>query len=179
MPYGCLDSQTLSQASRIALEKAVEWIQKSMQISRHQTFLVLASFDEGFEHEMRLRKDFVSRALTDEDPLLNNVIEIRGKNDEDLAHRITRTKELLPIDTITVFAESRHAISLRPIFKRKFGKVLQVKTFKADFEANHPWISTSSSPAWILWNLSVRVWFEMRKRMGRSLRKQLRFWLRP
>lgn len=179
MPYGCLDPQTLSQASRIALEKAVEWIQKSMRISRHQTFLVLASFDEGVEHEMQLRKDFVSRALTDEDPLLNNVIEIRGKNDEDLAHRIARTKELLPIDTITVFAESRHAISLRPIFKRKFGKVLQVKTFKADFEVNHPWISTSSSPAWVLWNLSVRVWFEMRKRMGRSLRKQLRFWLRP
>lgn len=179
MPYGCLDSQTLSQASLTALERAVERCQKSMRISRHQTFLVLASFEAGSEHELRLRKDFVSRTLVDGDSFLNNVIEISGKNEEDLAHRITRIKELLPIDTITVFAESRHAISLRPIFKRKFGKALQIKTFKADFEVNHPWISTSSSPAWVLWNLSVRVWFELRKRMGRSLRKKLRFWLRP
>lgn len=179
MPYGCLDSQRLSRASLIAVGKAVEWCRKSMQISRHQMFLVLASFDNGSADELQLRKDFVSRALADGDSLVNNIIEISGRNEEDLAHRITRVKELLPIDTITVFAESRHAISLRPIFKRKFGKTLQVKTFKAEFEVNHPWISTSSSPAWVLWNLFVRVWFEMRKRMGRSMRKKLRLWFRP
>lgn len=179
MPYGCLDPQTLSEASRNALERAVDRWQKSMQISRPQTFLVLASYDENPEQELQLIKDFALRALSDLQSFQNNVIEISAKNDEDLALRITRTKELMPIDTLIVFAESRHAISLRPIFKRKFGRVLQVKTFKAEFEINHPWISTSSSPAWVSWNLLVRVWFELRKRMGRGLRKRLRFWFRP
>jgi hypothetical protein len=31
MPYGSLGAKTLSQASRIGLEKAVDWWQKSMQ----------------------------------------------------------------------------------------------------------------------------------------------------
>lgn len=179
MPYGCLDPQTLSEASRIALERAVDRWQNSMQISRHQTFLVLASYDESSEQELQLMKAFALRALSDRESFQNNVVEISAKNEEDLALRITRAKELLPLDTLTVFAESRHAISLRPIFKRKFGRVLQVKTFKAEFEINHPWISTSSSPAWVFWNLLVRVWFELRKRMGRGLRKRLRFWFRP
>ena len=179
MPYGSLDAQRLSQASLKALERAVEWLQKSMQISRHNTFLVLASFENGSEHELQLRKAYVSRALSDQESFPGNIIEITAKKEEDLAHRIARTRELLPIDTITVFAESRHAISLRPIFRRKFGKAVEIKTFKADFEINHPWISTSSSPAWVLWNLFVRIWFEMRRRMGRGVRKKLRLWFRP
>lgn len=179
MPYGCLDSDTLCEASLKALERAVEWWRKSMQISRHQTYLILASYDQGSEAELELRREYLQRELPPDEPMRDNVIVISGKNDEDLAQKIVRNRVLLPIDTITVFAESRHAISLRPIFRRKFGKVLELKTFKAEFEMNHPWISTSSSSAWVLWNLVVRFWFELKRRMGRGLRKKLRFLFRP
>ena len=177
MPYGCLDSQNLSEASLKAVEKALDWRQKSMQTSRHKTFLVLASYEEDSGLELRLRRDILSRSLPD-DEFSGNVIEIRAKDEEDLAHRITRTRDLLPIETITVFAESRHALSTRPIFKRKFGKALEIKKFKADFEFNHPWISTSSSLSWFFWNMILRIRFELRQRMGRKFRKKLRslFW---
>jgi len=79
MPYGCLDPQRLSQASLKALERAVEWLQKSMQISRHNTFLVLASFEDGSEHELHLRKAFVSSALADHESFPGNItVEMDG-----------------------------------------------------------------------------------------------------
>jgi hypothetical protein len=179
MPYGCLDSGTLSEASLKALERAVQWWRKSMQISKHQTYLILASYDQGSEAELELRRQFLQRELPPDEPLRNNIIVISGRNEDELAQKIVRNRDLLPIDTITVFAESRHAISLRPIFRRKFGKVLELKTFKAEFEVNHPWISTSTSSAWVLWNITARFWFEIKKRMGRNLRKKLRFLFRP
>lgn len=178
MPYGCLESQRLSQASLKALEQALVWWQRSMRISRHETFFVLASYKEDSELELQLKKEVLLRSLPG-DELFKNVLTLSAEDEENLAHKITRTKALLPIETITVFAESRHALSIRSIFKRKFGKAIEVKTFKADFEFNHPWISTSSSFAWFFWNLILRIRFELRKRMARSLRKKLRSLLWP
>lgn len=177
MPYGCLDSQHLSQASQKGLERAIDWWQKSMQTSKHKTFFVLAGYEEDAGLELKLRKEIVSQAVQDEE-LAHQVIEISAKNEEGLAQRITHSRVLLPIGTLTVFAESRHAVSIKPIFQRKFGKTLEIRKFISDFEFNHRWISTSSPATWVARNLLLRVSFEFKKRMGRNLRKKLRFWFR-
>lgn len=177
MPYGCLDSVKLSTASLRGLELALERWQKSMQMARHKTFFVLASYEDDSGLELRLRKEILLKALSGT-LSADNLLEITARDEEDLAQRLTRTRALLPIGTLTIVAESRHALSIRAIFKRRFGKALEIKKFKADFEFNHPWISASSSTAWIVWNLIRRAWFEFRKRTGRGLRKRLRhlFW---
>lgn len=174
MPYGCLDSDQLSTASLRGLELALERWQKSMHTARHKTFLMLAGYEDDSGLELRLRKEFLLKSLSAA-VFSDNLLEITARDEEDLAQRITRTRALLPIETLTIFAESRHALSIRAIFKRRFGKALEIKKFKADFEFNHPWISASSSATWLLWNLSRRASFEFRKRMGRGLRKRLRY----
>lgn len=177
MPYGCLDTKNLSAASHKALEKALERWQRSMQISRPKTFLVLASHEESSGLELELKEELILRSLT-QDEFRTNVIIITAKNEEDLAMKITRNKILSPVQTLILFAESRHALSIRPIFKRRFGRALEIKTFKADFEFNHPWISTASSFVWFFRNLILRMWVGIRKRTGRRLRKRLKslFW---
>lgn len=177
MPYGCLNSRTLCAASRKALELSLEQWQRSMQIYKPKTFLVLASHENGAGTELELKREIVARSLNDSE-LSSNVIVVRAKNEEELAARIARHKTLMPIQTLMVFAESRHSVGLRPIFKRKFGNTLRMKKFKAEFEFNHPWIATSSSLTWFFRNLTLGVWLRMRKRMGRRLRKRLRelFW---
>ena len=174
MPYGCLGSKNLSAASHKALEKALEQWQRSMQISKPRAFLVIAAYDDGSGPELELKRELVRRSLTEEE-FATNVIALTAKNEEDLATKIARNKTLMPVQTLILFAESRHALSMRPIFKRKFGKALETKTFKVDFEFNHPWISTSSSLAWFFRNLTLRAWFEVKKRAGRRLRKKLKF----
>jgi hypothetical protein len=144
MPYGCRDSQTLSQASRAGLEKALNWWQKSMQTSKHKTYFILAGYAEDGGLELKLRKEVVTRTLNDAE-FLNHLVEINANNEAGLAQRISRMRDLLPIETITVFAETRHALSVKPIFKKTFGKALEVKKYRAEFEFDHRWISTSTS----------------------------------
>jgi hypothetical protein len=91
---------------------------------------------------------------------------------------MSRVRSLLPVETITVFVESRNAVSVKAIFRRKFGKTLSIKKFEASFEFNHQWITTSTSFAWFWRNWLVRIWFELKKRMGRGLRKKIRYWFR-
>jgi hypothetical protein len=178
MPYGSLNAEALSQASRIGLEKAADWWQKSMQTSKHKTYFLVTGYDDKGQ-EIRLRKEALRKTLESEDAeSLNNVIEISAKNEVGLAQKISRIRDLLPIETITVFVESRNAVSVRSIFKRKFGKTLQIRTFKADFEFNHQWISTSTSFAWFSRNWLLRIWFDLKKRLGRGIRKKLRFLFR-
>jgi hypothetical protein len=143
-----------------------------MQISRPETFLVLATHEGGPEHELELKREIVATIPAAQ------VIAIRAKNEEALANRIARDKTLMPIQTLILIAESRHALALRPIFKRKFGRALEIKKFKADFEFNHPWISTSSSFTWFFRNLILGVCVGIRKRTGRRLRKKIKslFW---
>jgi hypothetical protein len=174
MPYGSLDSTRLSAASQKALDKAVTEWRGTRQISKPTTFLIITSYEVGSDQELALRQELVNRLLGDEE-FASNVLLIRARNEEDLASKIARTKSLIPIQTLTLWAESRHAVSVGPIFRRKFGKALKIKKFKADFEFNHPWVSTSSPAVWSLRNLMLRSWFEVRKRSGRSLRKRLRF----
>jgi hypothetical protein len=177
MPYGCLGAQQLSHASRIGLEKAMDWWQKSMLTSKHKTYLVLAGYDDDAGQEIRLRRELLTQML--EDPqLLNNAVEISAKNEVGLAQKISHVRELLPIETLTVFVESRNAVSVKAIFKRKFGKTLQIRKFKAAFEFNHQWISTSTSLAWFSRNWLLRAWFELKKRLGRGIRKKIRFLFR-
>lgn len=174
MPYGCRNSQTLSQASRAGLEKALDWWQKSMHTSKHKTYFILAGYDEDGGLELKLRKELITQTLQDTE-FLNHLVEINANNEEGLAQRISRIRDLLPIETITVFAESRHALSVKPIFKKTFGKTLEIKKYRAEFEFDHRWISTSSSFAWFSRNVIVRIWFQLKRRMGRSLRKRMRF----
>jgi hypothetical protein len=82
------------------------------------------------------------------------------------------------VETITVFVENRNVVSVKAIFRRKFGKTLQIRKFKADFEFNHQWITTSTSFAWRLRNWLLRFWFEVKRRMGRGLRKKIRYWFK-
>lgn len=177
MPYGCLDSKTLPAASRKALSGALEQWQKTMQISRAKTFLVLSSHEQGASPELALQREVVAGSLT-EDECSAQVITIQGKNEEEIAGKIARHKSLMPIQSLILFAESRHALALRPIFRRKFGKALEIRKFKADFEFNHPWISTSSAIAWFCRNLILGIWVGVRKRTGRNLRRKLKtlFW---
>jgi hypothetical protein len=177
MPYGCLNADTLSGASRMSLEKALDWWQKSMRTSKHRTFLVLSGYDEDSGREIELRKEIVTRTLQDAD-LLNNLIEIRASNELGLAQKLARVREILPIETLTVFAESRNAVSVKAIFRRKFGKTLEMRKFKASFEFNHRWISTSTSFAWFFRNWLLRLWFEAKRKMGRGLRKKIRYMFR-
>ena len=178
MPYGSLDLERLSQASRIGLEKGLDWWQKSMLTSQHKTYFVVAGYDDDSGQELRLRREIVNKALQGSE-LLNHVVEISAKNEENLALKISRVRDLFPVETITVFAESRNAVSVKAIFKRKFGKTLQIRKFKAEFEFNHQWISTSSSFAWFSRNWLLRIWFELKKRLGRGVRKKIRFFFRP
>jgi len=177
MPYGCLDSQKLSRASRTGLDKALDWWQKSMRTSKHKTFFVLAGYGEDAGQEIKLRKEIVTQTLQEEE-LLSHLLEISATNEVNLAQKLSRVKDLLPVETLTVFVESRNAVSVKAIFKRKFGKTLQIRKFKADFEFDHRWISTSTSFAWFFRNWLLCLWFEAKKRMGRGLRKKIRYLFR-
>jgi hypothetical protein len=177
MPYGSLGGDSLSQASRIGLEKAADWWQKSMQTSKHKTYFVLAGYDEDAGKEIRLRKEALDKILEGQESL-SNIIEVSANNEVGLAQKISRIRDLLPIETITVFVESRNAVSVKSIFKRKFGKTLQIRKFRAEFEFNHQWISTSTSFAWFSRNWLLRIWFELKKRLGRGMRKKIRFLFR-
>lgn len=177
MPYGVLDPQHLSQASRSCVERSLDWWQKSMQTTKHKTYLVLAGYDNDDGREIKLRREIVDKALDDPE-LIGNILEVSANNEVGLAQKISRIRALLPVETITVFVESRNAVSVKAIFKRKFGKTLQIRKFKADFEFNHQWIMTSTSFAWSARNWFLRLWFELKKRMGRGLRKKIRYWFR-
>ena len=177
MPYGILDSERLSQASRICLERSLDWWQKSMQTSKHKTYLVLAGYSVDAGQEIKLRREFVENQLP-EAVLLSNLIEVSANNEITLAQKISRIRALLPVETITIFVEDRNAVSVKAIFKRKFGKTLQIKKIKVKFEFNHQWITTSTSFAWSARNWLLRIWFEVKKRMGRGLRKKIRYWFK-
>ena len=177
MPYGVLDPQRLSQASRTGLDRALDWWQKSMQTSKHKTYFVLTGYDLDQGHEIKLRRDIVAQSLQDPE-LLSNIIEVSARNEDGLAQKIARIRALLPVETITVFVETRNAVSVKAIFRRKFGKTLQIRKFKAHFEFDHQWISTSSSFAWVSRNWFLRIWFELKRRLGRGMRKRIRYWFR-
>src|SRR5262245_1473888 len=177
MPYGVLDPERLSKASRTSVERALDWWQKSMQTTKHKTYFVLAGYDIDRGQEIKLRREIVEHSLQEAD-LLTNLIEVSARNEVGLAQRIARVRALLPVETITVFVESRNAVSVKAIFKRKFGKTLQIRKFKSKFEFNHQWITTSTSFAWFSRNWFLRVWFELKRRMGRGLRKKIRYWFR-
>jgi len=177
MPYGVLDPQRLSQASRTSLDRALDWWQKSMQTSKHKTYFVLTGYDIDQGHEIKLRRDIVAQSLQDPE-LLSNLVEVSARNEDGLAQKIARIRALLPVETITVFVETRNAVSVKAIFRRKFGKTLQIRKFKANFEFDHQWISTSSSFAWFSRNWFLRIWFELKRRLGRGMRKRIRYWFR-
>lgn len=177
MPYGILDAQRLSHASRVCLERSLDWWQKSMHTSKHKTYLVLAGYDLDKGQEIKLRREFAEKTLQDPE-LLNNLVEVSASNEITLAQKISRVRALLPVETITVFVEERNAVSVKAIFKRKFGKTLHIRKIKAAFEFNHQWITTSTSFAWSARNWFLRIWFELKKRMGRGLRKKIRYWFK-
>jgi len=177
MPYGVLDSQRLSKASRTSVERALDWWQKSMQTSKHKTYFVLAGYDVDHGQETKLRREIVEHTLQEAN-LQNNIVEVSARNEVGLAQKIARVRALLPVETITVFVESRNAVSVKAIFQRKFGKTLQIRKFKSEFEFNHQWITTSTSFAWFSRNWLLRIWFELKRRMGRGLRKKIRYWFR-
>jgi len=177
MPYGVLDSERLSQASRVCLERSLDWWQKSMQTTKHKTYLVLAGYDLDRGQELKLRREMAEKTL-EEPELLGNLIEVSANNEIGLAQKISRIRALLPVETITVFVEERNAVSVKAIFKRKFGKTLQLKKIKAKFEFNHQWITTSTSFAWFWRNWFLRIWFEIKRRLGRGMRKKIRYWFK-
>jgi len=177
MPYGVLDPQRLSRASRTSLERSLDWWQKSMLTSKHKTYFVLTGYDIDRGQEIKLRRDIVAESLQDPESL-GNIVEVSARNEVGLAQKIARIRALLPIETITVFVESGNAVSVKAIFRRKFGKTLHIRKFKAEFEFNHQWITTSSSFAWFSRNWFLRIWFELKRRLGRGMRKRLRYWFR-
>jgi hypothetical protein len=174
MPYGSLDAETLSAASQKALEKALERWQTSMQISKPETVFLLASYNNGSEDEIQLQRDFLASRVGD-DELSDHIITVQAKDEQDLATKIARNKDLSPIQTLIVFAETRHAIGIRSIFRRKFSKALEIRTFKVDFERTHPWITTSTSFAWLSRNVLLKLWFALKARLGRRVRKALKY----
>ena len=148
-----------------------------MQTSKHKTYFIVTGYTDDAGEELAARREIINKAVVDPE-LLNNLIEISARNEEALALKISRVRQLLPIETMTIFVEARNAVSVKAIFKRKFGKTLQIRKFKARFEFNHQWITTSTSFAWFSRNWLLRVWFALKKRMGRRLRKKVRFLFR-
>jgi len=148
-----------------------------MRTSKHKTYFVVAGYDSDAGQEIRLRREIVDAAIQ-EPELLANIVEVSARNEIALAQKITRIRSMLPVETITLFVESRNAVSVKSIFKRKFGKTLQLKKFKADFEFNHQWITTSTSIAWFSRNWLMRIWFDVKRRLGRGLRKKIRYWFK-
>jgi hypothetical protein len=138
---------------------------------------MVAGYDSDAGQEIKLRREIVDAAIQDPD-LLANMLEISARNEIALAQKITRVRAILPVETITLFVESRNAVSVKSIFKRKFGKALQLKKFKANFEFNHQWISTSTPIAWFSRNWLLRIWFDVKRRLGRGLRKKIRYWFK-
>ena len=177
MPYGILDPQRLSHASRTSLERALDWWQKSMQTTKHKTYFVLAGYDLDWGQEIKLRREIVEAAIQ-EPELLGKIVEVSATNEVGLAQKIARVRAIVPVETITVFVETRNAVSVKAIFKRKFGRTLQIRKFKTAFEFNHQWITTSTSFAWFSRNWFLRIWFELKRRMGRGMRKRIRYWFR-
>jgi hypothetical protein len=177
MPYGVLDSARLSQASHIALERALDWWQKSMHTSKHKTYFIVAGYDSDAGREIALRRGIIEATIQDPE-LLAHLFEVGAGNEVGLAQKISRMRALLPVETITIFVESRNAVSVKSIFKRKFGKTLQLKKFKARFEFNHQWITTSTPIAWFSRNWLLRIWFDVKRRLGRRLRKKIRYWFK-
>ncbi|MEO6164783.1 MAG: hypothetical protein ABIP88_11675, partial [Candidatus Binatia bacterium] len=112
MPYGVLDPQKLSQASRSCVERSLDWWQKSMQTTKHKTYLVLAGYDNDGGQEIKLRRELVDRKLQDPE-LIGNIVEVSANNEVGLAQKISRIRTLLPVETITVFVEARNAISVK------------------------------------------------------------------
>ncbi len=177
MPYGSLGTDTLSKASRLCVEKSLDWWQKSMVSTKHKTYLVVGGYDSDRGRELALRRKIIAAALQDSE-FAANVIEVSADNEVRLAQKLSRVRELLPVETITVFTESRNAVSVKAIFKRKFGKTLQIRKFKADFEPDHEWITTSTALAWWSRNWLVRLWFGTKRRLGRGVRKKIRYWFK-
>ena len=71
MPYGALNSDTLSKASRISLEKSLDWWQKSMHTSKHKTFLALAGYNPDRGQEIALRRERTHQTVQDPERLSN------------------------------------------------------------------------------------------------------------
>ena len=147
-----------------------------MHTSKHKTYLVVAGYDSD-RTEIALRRQIIETALTGSE-FSGNVIMLSATNEIGLAQKISRIRELLPVETIIVFAESRNAVSIKAIFRRKFRKTLQMRKFKADFEFNHQWITTSTPLAWSSRNWLLRIWFNSKRQLGRGMRKRLRHWFR-
>jgi hypothetical protein len=177
MPYGVLDSSRLSQASRVSLDRALDWWQKSMHTSKHKTYFILAGYDSDAGQEIKLRREIVEVAVQDPE-LLANLLEVSAGSEISLAQKISRVRAILPVETITLFVESRNAVSVKSIFRRKFGKTLELKKFNARFEFNHQWITTSTAIAWFSRNWLLRIWFDVKRRLGRGLRKKIRYWFK-
>ena len=127
--------------------------------------------------EIKLRREIVESAIQDPE-LLANILEIRARNEVGLAQKLARVRAIVPVETITIFVEARNAVSVKAIFRRKFGRTLQIRKFKTNFEFNHQWITTSSSFAWFSRNWFLRIWFELKRRLGRGMRKRIRYWFR-
>src|SRR6266498_3338102 len=92
MPYGVLDPQRLSQASRTCLERALDWWQKSMHTSKHKTYFVLAGYDADHGQEIKLRRSIIEGSLQEEPELLSNIIEVSARNEVSLAQKIARVR---------------------------------------------------------------------------------------
>ena len=148
-----------------------------MQTTKHKTFFVLAGYDLDRGQEIKLRREIVEAAVQDPD-LLANIVEVSARNEVGLAQKLARVRAIVPVETVTVFVETRNAVSVKAIFKRKFGKTLQIRKFKTSFEFNHQWITTSTQFAWFSRNWFLRIWFEMKRRMGRGMRKRIRYWFK-
>ena len=78
MPYGILDPERLSKASRISMERAIDWWQKSMLTSKHKTYFVLAGYDIDQGQEIKLRREIIDQTVH-EPELLGNMIEVSAK----------------------------------------------------------------------------------------------------
>ena len=77
-------------------------------LQKHKTYFVVAGYDDDAGQEIQLRKETLQKMLNgQEQELLNNIIEVSASNEVGLAQKITRVRDLLPIETITVLVESR------------------------------------------------------------------------
>jgi hypothetical protein len=65
----------------------LDWWQKSMQTTKHKTYLVLAGYDVDAGQELKLRREMAEKTLQ-EPELLVNLIEVSANNEIGLAQKI-------------------------------------------------------------------------------------------
>ena len=151
MPYGCQNGR-LSRLSEETMARALSFWEKSFQGARSELILALGAFRPDYEEEMVLKLNQEVGFLADNKKYALKILTLQpAEDEEDFATILLQAlSDLRPLMTVIVICESLHAISLKPIFRKKFGRgLVEFRTLKAEFELKR--FKRTLTVAWRHW----------------------------